>query len=117
DGLAGEEIPREERIIECCDSWNAMRTDRPYRKALPHDVALAELVSNSGKQFDPNIVEVLARVVEPAAAPEITVRAVKNGARAAQATQSEEEAPGRLSFARPRLGTSPSRAASPTRQA
>ena len=34
DGLAGDRIPLEARIIACCDSWNAMRTDRPYRKAL-----------------------------------------------------------------------------------
>ena len=34
DGLAGEEIPIEARIIGCCDAWNAMRTDRAYRKAL-----------------------------------------------------------------------------------
>ena len=40
DGLAGEEIPLEARIITCCDSWNAMRTDRSYRKALPPEVAL-----------------------------------------------------------------------------
>ena len=53
DGLAGEDIPLEARIITCCDTWNAMRTDRPYRKALSHDVAVAELVSNAGGQFDP----------------------------------------------------------------
>jgi HD-GYP domain-containing protein (c-di-GMP phosphodiesterase class II) len=35
DGLAGEQISLEARIIACCDSWNAMRTDRVYRKALP----------------------------------------------------------------------------------
>jgi putative nucleotidyltransferase with HDIG domain len=64
DGLAGQEIPLEARIITCCDSWNAMRTDRVYRKALPYEVARAELVGNSGSQFDPQIVEVLLSVLE-----------------------------------------------------
>jgi putative nucleotidyltransferase with HDIG domain len=64
DLLKGEEIPLESRIITCCDSWNAMRTDRPYRKALSHEVAIAELVANSGHQFDPEIVAVLLRVIE-----------------------------------------------------
>ena len=53
DGLAGEAIPLEARIISCCDTWNAMRTDRSYRKALSHEVARAELVANAGHQFDP----------------------------------------------------------------
>ena len=73
DGLAGEEIPIQARIIACCDSWNAMRTDRAYRKALTHEVAIAEVRANSGSQFDPRVVEVLLRVVEPQqlhAAPE-----------------------------------------------
>jgi putative nucleotidyltransferase with HDIG domain len=72
DGLWGEEIPLESRIIACCDSWNAMRTNRPYRKALPHDVAVTELVDNAGRQFDPSIVEALLEVVgqeEPVLAP------------------------------------------------
>src|SRR5207245_1678082 len=66
DGLAGEDIPFEARIIACCDAWNAMRTDRAYRKALPHDVALAELISNAGRQFDPQIGEALVKIVDPA---------------------------------------------------
>jgi putative nucleotidyltransferase with HDIG domain len=69
DGLAGEEIPLEARIIACCDTWNAMRTDRSYRKALSHDVALRELRSNSGSQLDPRVVEALIQVDEPSAEP------------------------------------------------
>jgi putative nucleotidyltransferase with HDIG domain len=64
DSLAGEEIPLESRIITCCDSWNAMRTNRSYRRALPASVALAELRANSGTQFDPQVVSALLRVVE-----------------------------------------------------
>jgi HD-GYP domain-containing protein (c-di-GMP phosphodiesterase class II) len=65
DGLAGEAIPLEARIITCCDSWNAMRTDRAYRKALSQEVALAELLGNCGSQFDPSVVDALLRVVDP----------------------------------------------------
>ncbi len=66
DSLAGEAIPLEARIITCCDTWNAMRTDRPYRKALSHDVAVAELVANAGGQFDPHVVETFLELVAPA---------------------------------------------------
>jgi putative nucleotidyltransferase with HDIG domain len=66
DGLAGEAIPLESRIITCCDSWNAMRTDRSYRKALPADIALVELEANAGQQFDPQVVTALIQIVEPA---------------------------------------------------
>jgi putative nucleotidyltransferase with HDIG domain len=68
DGLREEAIPVEARIIACCDSWNAMRTDRAYRRALSHDAALAELRSCSGGQFDPHVVDALVSIVEPAAA-------------------------------------------------
>ena len=67
DGLAGEQIPLEARIITCCDTWNAMRTDRPYRSALAHDVAIAELASGAGTQLDPNIVGALIEIVAPGA--------------------------------------------------
>jgi HD-GYP domain-containing protein (c-di-GMP phosphodiesterase class II) len=69
DGLAGEQIPLEARIISCCDTWNAMRTDRPYRDALAVDVAIAELLSNAGKQFDPKLVDTFVRLVVPDAEP------------------------------------------------
>lgn len=64
DGLIGEEIPLEARIIACCDSWSAMRTDRSYRKALSYEVARAEIVANSGRQFDPRVAEAFLRIIE-----------------------------------------------------
>jgi putative nucleotidyltransferase with HDIG domain len=63
DGLVGEEIPIEARVISCCDTWNAMRTDRPYRKALDYATAEAELRSAAGTQLDPRLVEALLEVV------------------------------------------------------
>jgi HD-GYP domain-containing protein (c-di-GMP phosphodiesterase class II) len=63
DGLAGAAIPLEARIIACCDSWNAMTTDRSYRKALPFDVAVAEIRAGAGAQFDPRVAEVLLATV------------------------------------------------------
>jgi len=63
DGLAGEQIPLEARIISCCDTWNAMRTDRPYRKALSYEVAEAELLAASGTQLDPRLVHSLLEIV------------------------------------------------------
>jgi HD-GYP domain-containing protein (c-di-GMP phosphodiesterase class II) len=62
DGLAGTEIPLIARIVCCCDAYNAMTTDRPYRKALPVSAALAELRANAGAQFDPDVVESLVAV-------------------------------------------------------
>jgi HD-GYP domain-containing protein (c-di-GMP phosphodiesterase class II) len=64
DGLAGAAIPLVSRIVCCCDAFNAMTTDRPYRKALPLDEALAELRRNAGTQFDADVVAALARAVE-----------------------------------------------------
>jgi putative nucleotidyltransferase with HDIG domain len=63
DGLVGDQIPLEARIVTCCDSWNAMRTTRPYRQALSHEVAVQELIANAGGQFDPRIVQALLEVV------------------------------------------------------
>jgi HD-GYP domain-containing protein (c-di-GMP phosphodiesterase class II) len=63
DGLAGEAIPVESRIIFACDAFNAMTTDRPYRAAVPIKAAIAELEANAGTQFDPRVVAVLVAQV------------------------------------------------------
>jgi diguanylate cyclase (GGDEF)-like protein/putative nucleotidyltransferase with HDIG domain len=63
DGLAGDAIPLGARIVAVCDAYDAMVTDRPYRKALPVRHALAEIGRCSGGQFDPRLVEVFARVI------------------------------------------------------
>lgn len=57
DGLKGEEIPIEARIIAIADSYDAMTSDRPYRQGLSREVAREELIRCSGTQFDPEIVE------------------------------------------------------------
>jgi putative nucleotidyltransferase with HDIG domain len=64
DGLAGDQIPLASRIVSACDAFNAMTTDRPYRKALPLAVAIAELRTHAGTQFAPDVVEALIAVVE-----------------------------------------------------
>jgi HD-GYP domain-containing protein (c-di-GMP phosphodiesterase class II) len=64
DGIAGEAIPLESRVIAACDTWNAMTTDRPYRPALDHAVAVAELSSAAGSQLDPAVVEVVLGIVD-----------------------------------------------------
>ena len=56
DGLAGKEIPLGARILAVADSYDAMRTDRPYRKGLTEAEAEAELKRHAGTQFDPEIV-------------------------------------------------------------
>ncbi len=57
DGLGGEDIPLASRIIAVADSYNAMTTDRPYRKALSQEEALAEIERCAGSQFDPQVAE------------------------------------------------------------
>ncbi len=53
DGLAGENIPLLARIVGIADAFDAMTSDRPYRKALPAELAFAEIEKQKGKQFDP----------------------------------------------------------------
>ncbi len=59
DGLKGEEIPIGARIATAVDAFDAMVTDRPYRKGMPIEKALEELKRNRGTQFDPNVVDAL----------------------------------------------------------
>ncbi|HEX8843976.1 MAG TPA: HD-GYP domain-containing protein [Pyrinomonadaceae bacterium] len=55
--LGGEDIPLMARIVQVADTYDAMVSDRPYRKALSHEVAAAELRKEEGKQFDPRVIE------------------------------------------------------------
>jgi hypothetical protein len=64
DGLAGDQIPIEARIVTCCDAFSAMTTTRSYRKAMPLGAALAELRACAGTQFDPRVAEELAEITE-----------------------------------------------------
>jgi HD-GYP domain-containing protein (c-di-GMP phosphodiesterase class II) len=63
DGLAGEAIPLEARIVCACDAWSAMTTDRSYRKARSAKDAVAELRACSGTHFDPRVVDALIDVL------------------------------------------------------
>ena len=63
DGLVGEQIPLGATIVSACDAFNAMTTDRPYRRARSVEQALTELRAESGRQFNPRVVEVLERVL------------------------------------------------------
>lgn len=56
DALAGSDIPVCSRVIAVCDAWDAMTTDRPYKKALNRKEALAEIKRCGGSQFDPDVV-------------------------------------------------------------
>lgn len=62
-GLAGEDIPLAARILAVADAFDAMTTERPYSRALPHGTALGELERQAGAQFDPGVVEVFLRVL------------------------------------------------------
>ena len=62
-GLKGEDIPLECRIVGVADAYDAMHSDRPYRKALSNEEIIAELKSGSGTQFDPAIIEVLLQIL------------------------------------------------------
>jgi HD-GYP domain-containing protein (c-di-GMP phosphodiesterase class II) len=64
DGLAGEDIAFSSRIVFCCDAYNAMTSDRVYRRAMGSKEALAELTKNAGTQFDPQVVDAVRHVVE-----------------------------------------------------
>jgi len=64
DALKGEDIPIVARIISVCDTFDAMTSDRPYRKGLQSEVAFQELRRQAGTQFDPAVVDAFVAVFE-----------------------------------------------------
>ncbi len=66
DGLKGEEIPLECRILSIIDAYDAMTNDRPYHKGISVDEALEEIQKCAGKQFDPFLVEKFIEIIKGA---------------------------------------------------
>ena len=64
DGIKDEEIPLPARIIAVADAFDAMGSDRPYRKRLSQEEIIAELKKESGKQFDPEVVKAFLSILE-----------------------------------------------------
>jgi putative two-component system response regulator len=75
DGLAGDDIPLGARIVAICDAFDAMISDRPYRKGLTHADALATLTAGAGTQWDATLVGIFHTLVsEPLPEPEPAAR-------------------------------------------
>lgn len=69
DGLAGEEIPMQARIIAVADAYDAMTSERAYRGKFSKKGVIAELQAQSGGQFDPKVVEIFVEMLEEDYAP------------------------------------------------
>ena len=68
-GIAGEEIPVSARCLAIADVFDAMTTDRPYRKGLPLEFALTELDKQSGKQLDPQFTPIFVSLIRSRSIP------------------------------------------------
>jgi response regulator RpfG family c-di-GMP phosphodiesterase len=83
DGLAGEEIPLEARIIAVADAFDAMTCDRPYRQALRREVVIAEFKRYAGIQFDPTLSRIFLEILEQGVA-DVDVTALAESRSAAE---------------------------------
>ncbi len=61
-GLCGEEIPLSARVFSVCDAFDAMTSDRPYRRAMAYERALEEIMAGAGSQFDPAMAEAFVSI-------------------------------------------------------
>jgi HD-GYP domain-containing protein (c-di-GMP phosphodiesterase class II) len=64
DGLSGTDIPLLARVVAVADAFDAMTTDRPYRKAKTQEEAVIELISCSGQQFDRVVVDAFRQMLD-----------------------------------------------------
>lgn len=69
EGLAGEDIPLVARMICVADSFDAMATNRVYRKKLPMETIISEIETNKGRQFDPRIADIMLRLIREGKVP------------------------------------------------
>ncbi|MCG8618642.1 MAG: HD-GYP domain-containing protein, partial [Desulfobacterales bacterium] len=63
-GLRGEALPLSARIVAVADVYDALTSERPYKKAFSHETAMEIILRDSGTHFDPYIIEALKRVAE-----------------------------------------------------
>jgi putative nucleotidyltransferase with HDIG domain len=70
DGLAGDAIPLGARVVAVVDSFDAMTSDRPYRRALSRGEALSRIADGAGRQWDPDIARAFLAIMAEAAAPQ-----------------------------------------------
>lgn len=88
DGLEGENTPRLARIVAVADAYDAMTSDRPYRKGMPHQVAFEEIQKCGGRQFDPECAEafwaIRERIVEEMLNPAAPQSAIEGMTQALQ---------------------------------
>jgi response regulator RpfG family c-di-GMP phosphodiesterase len=63
-GLSGQNIPLVGRVVAIADAYDAMTSDRAYRRALPHEVAISEIERCAGTQFDPEIADAFVKLLE-----------------------------------------------------
>ena len=64
DGLKGDEIPEEARIIAVADAYDAMTSSRSYRAVMPQEKVRAEIEKGSGVQFDPKFAEIMLHLID-----------------------------------------------------
>ena len=82
-GLRANEIPLGARIVAIADAYDAMINDRPYKRAISHEQAIAELRRHAGTQFDPELVELFCDLyASQAPEPDPTAMAIREQARA-----------------------------------
>jgi putative nucleotidyltransferase with HDIG domain len=74
-GLRADELLLEARILAVADTYDAMTSDRPYRQALPHGVAIREIQEHAGSQFDPQVAEIFVAMWQSEAAAEFAATA------------------------------------------
>ncbi|MBR4795200.1 MAG: HD domain-containing protein, partial [Lachnospiraceae bacterium] len=77
NGLIGRDIPEIARIIAVADAYDAMASDRSYRKVLPQEVVREELIKGKGTQFDPKIADIMLEIMEEDATYEYRQRKTK----------------------------------------
>jgi diguanylate cyclase (GGDEF)-like protein len=104
-GLRGTEIPLGARIVAVADAYDAMVNDRPYKRAMSHDQAIAELRRHAGSQFDPELVAVFCDLyANHHPEPDVTVLAITAPYAAHAAQTPHRRAPASLAAA---TGTTP----------